>query len=235
MSPVMNQPSAVIGRSSGRLVVAEHHVRALDQHLAVVGDLHLHVRNRFADAAVANRTEPVRRDDRRSFGQPVALGDRNADARERQRDVAMQRRAAARKRTNAVESQRRLDLSLAPAVARARICAARAPARCGPRALPPHIRVPMPSAQGTSLALSPPSALARAYSAARRRSKMRGTSAMVVGSHRLEIVDEMVRPRDVKAPVELNHAEHVDVLVDVRERQNRKHRIAGLHVRRSRR
>ena len=82
MSPVWNHPSfgtsAVFSRS---FVVAHHHVGALDQNLAVVGDFHVHAIGEFAHAANLQHVVAVRRvhaDHRRGLREAVAFQDRDA-------------------------------------------------------------------------------------------------------------------------------------------------------------
>ena len=94
-SPVCSQPSTIV--SAGRLlvlVVALEDVRALDEDLAVVGDLHLAARERFADRADLEVVGGGDRRRGRGLGHPPALEHEHAGGVEEAQDVRVDRRRA---------------------------------------------------------------------------------------------------------------------------------------------
>ena len=91
------EPAVVVdglGRRIRVVVVAAEDDAALDQHLAVVGDLDGGAWHGSTDAADADRVRPVQRAARGGLGQSVALEDRHADAAEEVPEPGAQRRAA---------------------------------------------------------------------------------------------------------------------------------------------
>ena len=104
MSPVCSQPSSSRVRPApgsripdprSLLVVARRDVLAADENLAVVGDLHLDAGDRLADRSRVRLERVIHRDDRRGFGQAVAL---DHDEPEPLPVVLERRRRAARRR-----------------------------------------------------------------------------------------------------------------------------------------
>src|SRR6266853_3760728 len=79
----------------GIFEVALHDAGAFYENFAVLGHADLNVRNRFAGTAHAIR-RVVAGDDRRSFGETIALIDRNANGPEEFREIFGKRRAAGR-------------------------------------------------------------------------------------------------------------------------------------------
>ena len=90
------QPAVADGLGRRRRVVpvALHDVRPARQHLAVGGDLHLDAGQRPAHRVELVRVLAVERDDRRAFGQPVALQQQQAGFVIRLGDGQRQRRSA---------------------------------------------------------------------------------------------------------------------------------------------
>ena len=103
MSPVRNQPSSVnASRRCVRLVViADHHTGAACLDLAVRRDPNLDITYGFSDSSESAALRIVRRDDRRGFGQAVALIDRYSRSGKNQINIIGQRRSARNTRTKA--------------------------------------------------------------------------------------------------------------------------------------
>ena len=84
-----------LGRLRRFLVVPQHVARALDEDLAVVGNLHLDARERLADCEEAVRGERVGGRPRRHLGHAPAIEDGHADRPEELLDLPRQGRPAA--------------------------------------------------------------------------------------------------------------------------------------------
>src|SRR5688500_3300484 len=94
-------------------VVAGSHVLATNQDLAIVGDANLDTLDRRADRALAHLERVVKRDDRRGFGQAVALDHGKAEPPPELLDLRWQRRRADDERPE-LESEGRVHAAVLP-------------------------------------------------------------------------------------------------------------------------
>ena len=95
MSPVWNQPSSKARAvSSGGVEVAGRDVLAAHEDLAVGGDLHLDAGDRLADRSLLGAERMIQGDDRRGFGQAVALNDGEPELAPERLELAVERRRA---------------------------------------------------------------------------------------------------------------------------------------------
>ena len=100
MSPVLNHSPSMTSAVAVRVVpVAVEHVDALDQDLAVVGDLEPDARERGADGADLELRDQVDRRRRRRLGEAVALEDLDVQAAEEVPEVACRAAPIPRRRT----------------------------------------------------------------------------------------------------------------------------------------
>ena len=126
MSPVCSQPSASNGAArpwavgaaglARRLEVAARDVLAAHEDLAVVGDADLDAGDRRADRSLARLERVVQRDDRRGFGEAVALDDGEPHAPPELLEVGRQRRGADDERPE-LQAERRVHAAVAPPAA----------------------------------------------------------------------------------------------------------------------
>ena len=124
MSPVWSQPSTIVSARRLRvLVVALEDVRALDEDLAVVGDLHLAAGERLADRPDLEVLGGGDRRRGRGLGHPPALEHEHAGGVEEAQDLRVDRRRAGDREADAGRRTGR-GFSTAPA------CRRRRTARC---------------------------------------------------------------------------------------------------------
>ena len=111
-SPEHSQPSlSVSAVACGLLVVAEEHVGAAHQDLAVLGDLDLEPGQRRPDRADLGLARQVVRRRAGVLGLAVDLADRQVDAREELQHVGRDRGGARAQHARAVEAERGLELA----------------------------------------------------------------------------------------------------------------------------